>query len=277
MPVIPAARGPPQGERVCYPVRRDRLNRLNQARRNPSAVSSRTVFSDPLMTVRSLRIDHLVISARTLDEGTQYVADTLGVAPAGGGAHPLMRTHNRLLNLWDGIYLEVIAVDPDAAEPASDALPRPRLFALDAPDTHARVAAGPYLSHWVVRVERPKRLDAWRAQYPERIPPVVPMTRGDFTWQLSVPDDGAFPSWQHAGDGIVPTLIQWDTPLHPSAVLPESGIALKTLKAAHPQADVVREQLQWLGAASLLQLDSTEGAPALVAEFDTPAGPRTLR
>jgi hypothetical protein len=51
------------------------------------------------MTAHPLRLDHLVISARTLDEGTQYVADTLGVAPAGGGAHPLMRTHNRLLNL----------------------------------------------------------------------------------------------------------------------------------------------------------------------------------
>ncbi|MGH8779020.1 VOC family protein [Paraburkholderia sp.] len=232
------------------------------------------------MTVRSLRIDHLVISARTLDEGTQYVADTLGVAPAGGGAHPLMRTHNRLLNLWDGVYLEVIAADPDAAEAASDAPARPRLFALDAPDTQTRLAAGPYLSHWVVRVERPKQLAAWQAQYPQRIPPVVPMTRGDFTWQLAVPDDGAFPSWQGAGDGIVPTLIQWDTSHHPSAVLPETGLALKSLKAVHPQADVVREQLRWLGAASLLQLDatdSTNSTPSLIAEFDTPAGPRTLR
>ena len=89
------------------------------------------------MTAHTLRLDHLVISARTLDEGTQYVADTLGVAPAGGGAHPLMRTHNRLLNLWGGVYLEVIAVDPDAEAPASGVEARPRLFALDAPETAA--------------------------------------------------------------------------------------------------------------------------------------------
>ncbi|HEY3595988.1 MAG TPA: VOC family protein [Paraburkholderia sp.] len=228
------------------------------------------------MTVHSLRLDHLVVSARTLDEGTQYVADTLGVAPSGGGSHPLMRTCNRLLNLWNGVYLEVIAIDPDAAEPDARAA-RPRLFALDDPAVQARLAHGPYLSHWVARVERPKDLVRWQAQYPERIAPIVPMTRGDFTWGLSVPDDGAFPSWQHTGGGIVPTLIQWDTAQHPTAVLPETDIALKTLSAHHPRADVVGAHLDWLGAAHLITLAATDGAPALSAEFDTPAGARTLK
>ncbi|CAB3795045.1 VOC family protein [Paraburkholderia fynbosensis] len=241
------------------------------------------------MTAHPLRLDHLVISARTLDEGTQYVADTLGVAPAGGGAHPLMRTHNRLLNLWGGVYLEVIAIDPHAAPAAAPAVsaapaaastdgsaPRPRLFALDDPATHARLENGPYLSHWVARVERPKQLTTWQAQYPQRIPPIVPMTRSDFTWGLSVPDDGAFPAWQGAGDGVLPSLIQWDSLRHPSDALPPTGIALKALKAAHPQADLVRAHLQWLGAAHLLELRPTDGAAALVAEFETPDGLRTL-
>jgi glyoxalase-like protein len=228
------------------------------------------------MTVHSLRLDHLVVSARTLDEGTQYVADALGVAPSGGGAHPLMRTFNRLLNLWDGVYLEVIAIDPDAPEPAAGAA-RPRLFALDDPAVAARLANGPYLSHWVARVERPKDLARWRAQYPNRIPPVVPMSRGDFTWGLTVPDDGAFPGWQNAGDGILPSLIQWDSTLHPSARLPESGIALRALSAMHPRADLIAAQLNWLGAAHLIKLIETDGAPELVAEFETPGGIRTLK
>jgi hypothetical protein len=234
------------------------------------------LFSRTTMTVHSLRLDHLVVSARTLDEGSQYVADALGVAPSGGGSHPLMRTSNRLLNLWGGVYLEVIAIDPNAPEPA-DGAARPRLFALDTPAVAARLESGPYLSHWVARVERPKDLQRWQAQYPERIPTVVPMTRGDFTWGLSVPDDGAFPSWQQAGDGILPTLIQWDSALHPSARLPESGIALKTLAAVHPQADLIAAQLDWLGAAHLITLTATDGAAALIAEFDTPGGPRTLK
>jgi hypothetical protein len=243
------------------------------------------------MTAHKLRLDHLVISARTLDEGTQYVADTLGVAPAGGGSHPLMRTHNRLLNLWDGVYLEVIAIDPDADAPASGTDARPRLFALDAAATHARLASGPHLSHWVVRVERPKDLPRWQTQYPQRIAPVVPMSRGAFTWGLSVPDDGAFPSWQGAGDGIVPTLIQWDTPQHPSDVLPETGLALKSLKGIHPQAEAVAAHLRWLGAAHLIALsapdvaeDEGEGegggaasTATLVAEIETPSGLRTLK
>ena len=245
-----------------------------QNRRRPAG----TVFLAN-MTVNPLRLDHLVITARTLDEGTQYVADALGVAPAGGGAHPLMRTHNRLLNLWGGVYLEVIAIDPEAVEPASGAAPRARLFALDAPQTHARLANGPYLSHWVARVERPKNLQRWQAQYPRRIPPVVPMTRGAFTWGLTVPDDGAFPSWEGVGDGLLPTLIQWDTPHHPSHVLPETELALKSLKGIHPQAEAIKAQLEWLGAGHLIQLATQDGAdaPALVAEFDTPDGPRTLK
>ncbi|MGF6768823.1 TusA-related sulfurtransferase [Paraburkholderia sp. GAS199] len=233
------------------------------------------------MTAQSLRLDHLVVSARTLDEGTQYVADTLGVAPAGGGAHPLMRTHNRLLNLWDGVYLEVIAIDPQAADvadgAAEGATPRARLFALDDPATQARLEKGPFLSHWVARVERPKRLTVWQAQYPQRIAPIVPMTRGELTWGLSVPENGAFPAWQGVGDGVLPSLIQWDSARHPSAMLPETGIALKALKAAHPQADIVQAQLQWLGAAHLIQLQSAEDTPALVAEFETPDGLRTLK
>ena len=232
------------------------------------------------MTAHPLRLDHLVVSARTLDEGVQYVADILGVEPAGGGAHPLMRTHNRLLNLWGGAYLEVIAADPhaDVAREATEtAAPRPRLFALDDPATHARLENGPYLSHWVARVDRPKHLPTWQAQYPQRIPPIVPLTRGDFAWGLSVPEDGAFPAWQGAGDGVLPSLIQWDTARHPSTVLPETGIALKALKGVHPQADTVAAQLQWLGAAHLIEVHSTDGPAALVAEFETPSGLRTLK
>ena len=37
----------------------------------------------------------------------------LGVPMAGGGKHPLMGTHNRLIGLGD-LYLEVISIDPDA-------------------------------------------------------------------------------------------------------------------------------------------------------------------
>jgi hypothetical protein len=221
------------------------------------------------MTALTLKLDHLVIAARTLEEGAQFIADRLGVETVAGGAHPSMRTHNRLLNLWGGAYLEVIAVDP-LAPPAAN--PRPRLFALDDPAMARRLDDGPQLVHWAARVERPKVLARWQAQYPERIAPVVAMSRGANTWGLTVPDDGAFPAWQGAGDGILPSLIQWDSPRHPSAVLPETGIALRSLSGFHPRAAVIAEQLAWLGAQHLMRVEETSGAPALVAEFELSDG-----
>ncbi|MDR5756535.1 VOC family protein [Caballeronia sp. LZ035] len=222
------------------------------------------------MTDSRLQLDHLVIAARTLEEGAQFVAAKFGVETAPGGTHPSMRTHNRLLNLWGGAYLEVIAIDP--AAPAVDA-PRPRLFALDDPAQQQRIAEhGPQLVHWVARVARPKSLTRWREQYPERIAPVAAMSRGANTWGLTVPDDGAFPAWQGAGQGVLPSLIQWDTPLLPSDVLPPSGIALRSLSGFHPDAARIAEQLAWLGAAHLMHIEATAGTPVLVAEFDLPDG-----
>lgn len=286
------------------------------------------------MTAHTLHLDHLVVAARTLDEGAQYVTEALGVEPAPGGRHPGMRTHNRLLSLWGGQYLEIIACEPeatgddtaeaanaadaahralageaqgavpDAAHPAAmldaavdgahPAMPsgahhvpptsqdtgwpaRPRWFGLDDAAVRRRLERGPFLAHWVARVARPKSLVRWQQQYPQRIPPVLPMTRGTLAWDIGVPDDGALPAWQGAGDGLVPTLIQWRQAAHPSERLPASDIALKALRGFHQHAEPIAEHLRWLGAAHLIQLNPTLIEPGLVAEFDTPSGPRVLK
>jgi hypothetical protein len=130
-----------------------------------------------------LTIDHLVIAAADLASGTEYVAGLLGIAPQGGGAHPRMGTHNRVLGMADGVYLEVIAIDPDAPAPE-----RPRWFGLDQGDMRARLEQGPFLAHWAARVEAPLDLTRMQAEHPERIAPVIPMTRGDLRWRLTVPD-----------------------------------------------------------------------------------------
>ena len=101
----------------------------------------------------TLVLDHLVVAAADLDSGTRHVADLLGIAPAGGGAHPRMGTHNRVLGMAGGVYLEVIAIDPDAPAPQ-----RPRWFGLDQPALRARLADGPFLAHWAARVSAPDDL-----------------------------------------------------------------------------------------------------------------------
>lgn len=222
-----------------------------------------------------LAIDHLVIAAADLDSGTRYVAERLGIAPAGGGAHPRMGTHNRVLGMAEGIYLEVIAIDPRAEPPA-----RPRWFGLDQDAVRARLAQGPYLAHWAARVEAPLDLSRMQAEHPDRLAPAIAMTRGALRWRLTVPDDGSLPAWREAGvaagDGLLPTLIQWDVPDYPGVSLPRQDLALLRLSGSHPQAGLLRQGLAWMGADHLIKLEQADGPPRLSAQIATAQGLRTL-
>ncbi|CAB3714773.1 hypothetical protein LMG3458_03458 [Achromobacter deleyi] len=222
-----------------------------------------------------LVLDHLVVAAADLDSGTRHVADLLGIAPAGGGAHPRMGTHNRVLGMAGGVYLEVIAIDPDAPAPQ-----RPRWFGLDQPALRARLADGPFLAHWAARVAAPDDLSDWQARHPDRIAPAIPMTRGDLRWRLTVPDDGSLPTWrdgdQTAGDGLLPTLIQWDVDAYPGVSLPRQALTLQSLAGTHPRAALLRQGLAWLGADHLITIDQADGPPRLQARIETAQGVKTL-
>jgi hypothetical protein len=157
------------------------------------------------------QFDHLVVAARTLEEGAAWVEHKLGVTMAGGGKHAAMGTHNRLLKIGPREFLEVIAIDPDAPAPA-----RPRWFELDAPRMRERLARGPALVHWV---ERSADIEAALRDHPVPIE-ILELSRGAHRWRIGVPADGRFPP---AGA----TVIQWLEGPHPAEVLPESGCSLK--------------------------------------------------
>lgn len=161
-------------------------------------------------------LDHLVVAARTLEEGAAWVESALGVRTEPGGKHPLMGTHNRLLSIGARRYLEVIAIDPGAPPPG-----RPRWFGLDEAATRARLERGPVLLHWA---ERTDDLEAALAGYPEEVE-VLDATRGDLAWRITVPADGRLPC-----GGACPTLIQWKGPAHPADRLPASGAKLLELR-----------------------------------------------
>jgi len=163
-----------------------------------------------------LVIDHLIVAARTLDEGAAWVRERLGVDPVPGGKHALMGTHNRLLALGAGRYLEVIAIDPEAPLPG-----RPRWFSLDAPAMRERLAHGPALVHWVARTAD---LDAAVARLPYDAGAIIELARGPYRWRITVPGEGAL-----AAAGALPTLIEWSGPAHPANDLPDSGCVLERL------------------------------------------------
>lgn len=64
-----------------------------------------------------LELDHLAVAAETLEDGREAVETALGVRLQPGGQHPHFGTHNMLLGLEDGLYLEVISIDPAAPKP----------------------------------------------------------------------------------------------------------------------------------------------------------------
>ena len=172
----------------------------------------------------SRSLDHLVVAARTLDEGAAYIRKQLGVECVPGGKHAAMGTHNRLLSLGPQSYLEVIAIDPEAPAPS-----RPRWFELDTAAMQARLAHGPALVHWV---ERTDDLEGEAAAYPQPLC-LESFSRGAYRWRMALTTDGSFPD-----NGRLPTLIQWDGP-HPCAALPDRGVRLERLgrENGSPAAD----------------------------------------
>ena len=121
-------------------------------------------------------LDHLVVAARTLEEGGAWVEAKLGVAPVAGGKHPTMGTHNRLLRIGPREYLEVMAIDPDAAPPA-----RARWFDLDSPPMRERLARAPSLIHWI---ERTDDLEAALRDYSEPVE-ILEFSRGPYRCRRS--------------------------------------------------------------------------------------------
>jgi hypothetical protein len=200
----------------------------------------------------TLRLDHLAVSALSLDEGVAAVESALGVPLSGGGQHPHMATHNRLLGLGD-IYLEVIAADPSAPRPTW-----PRWFDLD------HFTGPPRLTNWIAATDD---LATALSNAPEGTGTATTLTRGDYRWQMAIPATGRLPF-----DNAFPALIQWHGPLHPARALPDSGIRLTLLEIAHPQADALRAALPLTDP----RVQITQGPKALRASFTTPHGPRHL-
>lgn len=204
-------------------------------------------------------LDHLVVAARTLEEGAAFVESRLGVPLSAIGKHATMGTHNRLAMLGPGRYLEVIAIDPAAPAPR-----RPRWFDLDAPAMLARLARSPALIHWVARTDDiVHAVEATASGHCE----IVAFERGSYRWRLGVPPSGAL-----AQDGIAPTIIQWDGGGHPSEHLPDSGCRLESLVLRHPRAVETLHALRLAGLDSGEPISAEAAGRGLAARIRTPKG-----
>lgn len=208
------------------------------------------------------RLDHITVTAPSLEVGALWVEQTLGVALQPGGEHPRMGTHNRLLRMGEGMFLEVIAVNPAAPPPV-----RARWFGLD----HLSSSAQPSLSNWVARTSH---LAERLASASEPLGQAEPLSRGALHWQLSVPVDGSL-----VLAGAAPALIDWGSLAeqdHPSSRLPDQGVRLLALEIIHPEPARLQRLLESVGFAGPVRLHGGD-APRLQARLLTPHGERLLQ
>jgi hypothetical protein len=206
-------------------------------------------------------LDHLVYTVTDLAAAVAEVEKALGVRPVAGGRHESLGTHNALLPVGGGAYLELIAADPDAPAPAGPrpfaAAPRP--FGLDDLER-------PRLATWAVRSRdldgalreaRERGYDPGRALEVSRAQP----DGGRLRWRLSLRDEPF-------GDGLVPFLIDWGDAPHPSSRGP-AGCSLRQLRGEHPDPEPIREALAALGASLTLR---SAPRPRLLADLEGPGG-----
>lgn len=205
------------------------------------------------------RVDHLVWATPDLDEGIRELERCTGVRASPGGKHPSWATHNALLALGRGIYLEILAPDPTAPPPT-----RERPYAID-------------------RLDRP-RLVTWAAHEPDLEGRLAMLMQngidlGEILTGGRVRPDGVALQWRLSSPramveaGVVPFLIDWGTSPHPSETA-APGLALVALAIEHPEPERVRRLLAHFALDLPLR---HAAAPALVATIDSPRGRFELR
>lgn len=202
-------------------------------------------------------IDHLVVTAPNLTVGIEYVEQALRCKMQPGGQHPRMGTHNALLKLGEGCYLEVIAIDPNAAPPQ-----RSRWFELDTISANCK----PRLAGWVMRTNDIQKV----ALLPQLdLGSVEEMCRGTLEWQITIPVDGRF-----ICHGVAPFVIQWKGDTHPASRLPDSNVALVCIEAEHPDAEPINAWLSSAGfeGALSIQTPPDDSTIEFTALLQTPDG-----
>ncbi|MEO0363704.1 MAG: VOC family protein [Pseudomonadota bacterium] len=210
-----------------------------------------------------LKLDHVTVIAPTLGEGVAHVERRLDLTIPFGTRHDYMGTHNHRLQLGGGVYLEIVALDPDGVAPA-----RPRWFGLDDRDrVRADWTVGRRLRGWVAAVED---IAAAVAAHPAVFGDVVALPPDDPAFAFSIPADGSLPL-----GGAAPSLIDHRGDPTSMDEIPDLGAKLRSLTLEHPDPAEIKALFDGL---------AVEGRPQVVAgpelryraEIETPSGLKTL-
>ena len=207
------------------------------------------------------KIDHLVIAAKDLTQGVDYVRELLSVDIPFGGEHIKMATHNHLMQLGNGVFLEVIAVNEEETAPSS-----PRWYGLDDPAVRQSIQTQPRLLTWVINTANINALIQKANFY---LGQSALITRGNLSWNFGLPEDGRL-----LASGFLPYAIQWHTDTLPGTAMANLGCTLQRLEIFHPYAPWLKSALQSIDALALVQVNllPANETPYLIAHIQTAKG-----
>jgi catechol 2,3-dioxygenase-like lactoylglutathione lyase family enzyme len=201
-------------------------------------------------------LDHLIYAVPDLDQAVSWIEESLGARVEPGGQHPGRGTHNAVLSIGQGAYLEIIAPDPTQMDV------KDRWFSVED-------LMRPHMAGWAAKADD---LPAVVASAKAAGVPIGEVGRGSrmrpdgvlLEWEFTLPD-------VMVAGGLVPFFIKWG-PRPP--ISGDSGVELVDFRAEHPSPDEVLRMLVALGLSLPVSLGER---PALIARLRGPAGELELR
>lgn len=213
-----------------------------------------------------LVLDHLVWVVPDLEEGMAEFEEHTGVRPVIGGKHRGLGTHNALVSLGDGAYLEILAKDP--SQPEAQGATWLGVDGRGLTTVCARPASSE-LSLEAVGVAAEGTYDIGEIKDYSRLTP----DGKTLEWRLAVSNHRR--GLAHMPfDGLVPFLVDWSPNKlpHPSETAP-GGCSLVSLEASHPNPEAAEATIQALGASGLYTGAVEEApTPRIIASLMTPKG-----
>ena len=173
-----------------------------------------------------------------------------------GGKHEIFGTHNNLLGLKDGLYLEAISIDP-----SSNKINHPRWFNLD------NFHGSPKLTNWICNCEK---IEEIVMNTSVDVGKVIKITRDKLNWKMTIKNDGILPF-----NNIFPAFIEWDkNSSHPSKILNLVECELYHLTICHPKIIDFKSNLKRLKDDRISYENNKK--IGIVAEFKTKSGNKIL-
>lgn len=188
-------------------------------------------------------IDHIVYAVKDLETACNRIEQQLGVRPVFGGYHRTEGTKNALLNLGNGCYLELLAIDYDNQNVNS-----PRWMGID-------LLQSPCITRWAIKSSNLPKDSQTLKNYDSTMGHIKGgerkmKTGGLLKWELIMPK--AKPLLE-----LVPFMVDWQESTHHPTDKLSAICPLKNLQLYHPHPTTIQPVLDNLSIDITIQQADT--------------------